>query len=57
MKVAYDKSHPLTILGDNVTTPILDTDKAKGDIIRTKYVILKKYSSGTSDFIKHRLFK
>ncbi|XP_045447725.1 uncharacterized protein LOC123656048 [Melitaea cinxia] len=46
MKATSDKSHPPSNIGDNVTIPIPDVDKGKGDLRNIIGVILQKNDEG-----------
>lgn len=46
MKIASEKSHPEAEIGDNVTIPIPDVDKAKGDLRNIIGVVLEKNNTG-----------
>ncbi|KAF2900335.1 hypothetical protein ILUMI_05851 [Ignelater luminosus] len=46
MKATSDKSHPLANIGDNVTIPIPDVDKGKGDLRNIIGVILQTNDEG-----------
>lgn len=61
MKATTDKSHPPANIGDNVTIPIPDVDKGKGDLRNIIGVILQKndeglYKVGTKHGVLQKLY-
>ncbi|KAJ8945053.1 hypothetical protein NQ318_019050, partial [Aromia moschata] len=61
MKTSSDKSHPPANVGDNVTIPIPDVDKGKGDLRNIIGVILQTngegfYKIGTEHGILQKLY-
>lgn len=61
MKATSDKSHPPANIGDNVTIPIPDVDKGKGDLRNIIGVILQKndegfYKVGTKHGVLQKLY-
>ncbi|KAF2887469.1 hypothetical protein ILUMI_18704, partial [Ignelater luminosus] len=61
MKATSDKSHPPANIGDNVTIPIPDVDKGKGDLRNIIGVILQTndegfYKVGTKHGVLEKLY-
>lgn len=46
MKIASEKSHPEAEIGDNITIPIPDVDKAKGELRNIIGVVHEKNNTG-----------
>ena len=61
MKTVSDASHPPASVGQNVTVPIPDVDKGKGDLRNIIAVVLNRsedelYKLGTRDGILKKLY-
>ena len=61
MKTTSDVSHPPACIGQNVTVPIPDIDKGKGDLRNIIAVVLNRsedemYKLGTKDGVLKKLY-